>query len=79
MSKKINDGGPAFPVPLELNANDETIQPESSGMTLRDWFAGQAMNGWVSCSETAGEKKDAAGFAYKMADAMIEARKPRTS
>lgn len=36
MSQPIDDGGPAFP----RTGTDGTIQPQS-GMTLRDWFAGQ--------------------------------------
>jgi hypothetical protein len=52
----------------------------STGMTLRDWFAGQAMAGLCACADLyipAGEnwityipKK-----AYDVADAMMEARK----
>lgn len=34
-----NPNPPAFPVPFEGG------QP---GMTLRDWFAGQALVGWIS-------------------------------
>jgi hypothetical protein len=34
MSAQIDDGGPAFPVPYV------TLH---TGMTLRDWFAGQAL------------------------------------
>jgi hypothetical protein len=40
------DGGPAFPVPLEFRKDGET---DREGMTLRDWFAGQAVNGLLSC------------------------------
>ncbi len=36
------DGGPAFPIPCQ----DGGI-PIQDGMSLRDWFAGQAMNGLV--------------------------------
>ncbi len=39
MSEKLNDGGPAFPVP-----GNPATQP---GMSLRDWFAGQAMAAMV--------------------------------
>lgn len=39
MSEPINDGGPAFPVIIET-------MWISKGMTLRDWFAGQALVGW---------------------------------
>lgn len=42
MSKTIDDGGPAFP-------SNEMI--EETGMTLRDWFAGQAMAGMVSSKD----------------------------
>lgn len=44
-----NDGGPAFPVP-EQQEKDEfgaipgtTKRVKNTGMTLRDWFAGQAL------------------------------------
>ena len=36
MSTPINDGGPAFPY---FNPDTEVVYP---GMSLRDWFAGQA-------------------------------------
>jgi hypothetical protein len=39
---KINDGGPAFPVPL--NPGESLPCGKSAdGMNLRDWLAGQAM------------------------------------
>ena len=42
-----NDGGAAFPVtPTDKSGQ---IAPTECGMTLRDWFAGQAMNA-VACS-----------------------------
>lgn len=39
MSKKINDGGPAFP----CEGGPESGLYPDSGMSLRDWFAGMAM------------------------------------
>ena len=39
MSKE-NDGGPAFPQDLQGRRGDD---PDMQGMSLRDWFAGQAM------------------------------------
>ena len=81
-----NDGGPAFPVP----GNPATMP----GMTLRDWFAGQAMAGmstlkdervWRSDSgETVSEWRrriftEDAQFAYLMADAMLAARERTTT
>jgi hypothetical protein len=46
-----------------------------SGMTLRDWFAGQAMMGILSEGGSPICWRDDAENAYKAADAMIRARK----
>jgi len=35
-TKQVNDGGPAFP-------QKEPLTDDWQGMTLRDWFAGQAL------------------------------------
>ena len=44
-------------------------------MTLRDYFAAQILNGHMSNSfEDERELKDIAKWAYKFADAMLEAR-----
>ena len=61
----INDGGPAFPAGNLTHGGHE-------GMTLRDWFAGQALAGmligeWLS-------DKGVATLAYEYADAMLAAR-----
>lgn len=37
-----NDGGPAFPRPLSKLSSDE-ISHDQEGMTLRDYFAAQAL------------------------------------
>ena len=58
----INDGGPAFPV------------DRSHGMTLRDWFAGQALAGLVSYVVEGATFENVAEDAYKAADAMLAAR-----
>lgn len=41
MSGQINDGGPAFP-------NKDELGSMIPGMSLRDWFAGQALAGIMS-------------------------------
>lgn len=41
MSEKDN-GGAAFPVQAWSGPNDQMLWPET-GMSLRDWFAGQAL------------------------------------
>ena len=51
---------------------------ENPGLTLRDWFAGQALQGILGGS---GQKyssyEKASSMAYHYADAMLEARKQR--
>lgn len=82
MSAKTNDGGPAFPCPGDSNGLE--------GMTLRDWFAGQAV---PKARETVPEYDLKAMFgphrtgirreeiiaadAYRIADAMLKAREPK--
>ena len=46
----------------------------NEGMTLRDWFAGQIINGMFSGNNLASSVDDIAQRAYVYADAMIEAR-----
>lgn len=60
-------GEPAFPIP-------QTIY---KGMTLRDWFAGMALNGIWShqdLAELIGDDAAIAQTAYRMADAMLTQR-----
>lgn len=81
---KIDDGGQAFPVP----ADDKAGWHSQEGMSLRDWFAGQALAGLYACrdlqlaalhdqAKTGSGDFDAcmAKQAYLQADAMIAARK----
>lgn len=65
MSKQ--DGGPAFPVP----ASHENYAP--TGMSLRDWFAGQALAGLFADGRE-GTPLEYAQDAYTWADAMLKAR-----
>jgi hypothetical protein len=72
--------GPAFPCPPPIvNGNGDFIYGESSGMTLRDWFAGRAITGILSCeTETFGYPLTiSARTAYEIADAMLAARLPK--
>jgi NTP pyrophosphatase (non-canonical NTP hydrolase) len=75
--KQIDDGGPAFPKTGNFN-NDQSGEYDSvdrEGMTLRDWFAGQALAGWFASPACQGSVEDSAIGAYKAADAMLAARK----
>lgn len=38
--KQINDGGPAFPGPSDYKQDGSPVWMGVTGMTLRDWFAG---------------------------------------
>ena len=71
MSAQPNDGGPAFPHPALAN---EGFCPsvDLGGMSLRDWFAGQALAAFIASSEMNGN--DTAATAYAFADAMISER-----
>lgn len=61
----------AFPV-LELNHTTGNICAQHFGMTIRDYFAAKAMQGFLA-SSTMFDQCDAviAKYAYRMADAMI--------
>ena len=67
-------GGAAFQHDnyIKHDAGDVMIY-RHSGMTLRDWFAGQALAGLLSSGGSASWEQDAAN-AYQAADAMIQAR-----
>lgn len=61
----------AFPIVCFNTAGMPNVL--AHGMTLRDWFAGQALLAMRYTGATA--YKDDAESCYKMADAMIEARR----
>ena len=85
----MNDGGPAFPInsaQLDESGAYTVLKP---GMSLRDWFAGMAMQALLASTGhdtqsiallvTATEQDQAvdetlAGRAYDFADAMLAAR-----
>ena len=70
----VDDGGPAFPLPLPPKAPfQEYGRTGKAGMTLRDWFAGQVLVG--SYQAACANANHAARNAYRLADAMLAARK----
>lgn len=69
----INDGGPAFPLPAHIGANGEQPFP-IYGMSLRDWFAGMALQGFATNNGTDTADQIIAGWSYGLADAMLTAR-----
>ena len=89
MSESIDDGGAAFPV-VETDPNCGTRT--WFGMSLRDYFAGQALAGYMAVPDDrvyrndCGKSKeqwqsqlwaDDAHLMYEMADAMLKARKTK--
>ena len=61
---------PAFPI-LVVDRPKELTQ--YNGMSLRDYFAAKAMQSF--CANTRTSFQEDAELAYRMADAMLEARK----
>jgi hypothetical protein len=88
MSAPINNGGPAFPHAQRLWDNDAQSWAVHSvgGMTLRDWFAGQALHtaaiilieaAKLGVRNSAAEncfETATAEMAQRLADAMLAAR-----
>jgi hypothetical protein len=78
---EVNDGGPAFPNSRIGTCDGETAGIDCNGMSLRDWFAGRAMQGLIASNdEGAGDRIDEVpGYAYAIADAMLRAREQSTT
>ncbi|MFD2755977.1 hypothetical protein [Comamonas terrae] len=83
MNQVFADGGPVhpvrLPVPGEKHANDEPVPTElHTGISLRDYFAGLAMQGYLASFDPHGEPVEyatkIAEDAYALADAMLKVR-----
>lgn len=79
------DGGPAFPLTIHDRDSGGEWGPrwQESGMTLRDWFAGRALEGLlanpaivqaIAAHHAETGDGNLAGAAYWHADRMIEER-----
>lgn len=69
---KTYDGGPAFPLPASR------VNNPNPGMTLRQWYAGQAMkailaNSHIDPKATSPSEGMIADWSFRMADAMLHA------
>ena len=80
MTEHIEDGGPAFPREAYVNPNGVVVHAGCQGMTLRDWFAGQAlaalyrqsfMPGVILREDYEQWSRELAAVSYIVADAMI--------
>jgi len=76
MSSKNDDSSPAFPIAHQLlDANHPHFKLGYKGMSLRDWFAGMALQALNQQRYEPGVGFTAdAQAAYAMADAMIQER-----
>lgn len=72
-SGTTNNGGPAFPTKREALDPRATGWSMQEGMSLRDWFAGMALQGYRS-SNMRSRSSVVAYLAYEDADAMLAAR-----
>ena len=71
---RIETGGAAFPHPDGyLNANGDLVFHENTGMTLRDYFAAQALPAVIAISNNQSIINDT-DLAYTYADAMLAER-----
>lgn len=71
-----NTGGPAFPLADPNMINPMSVaeyESAASGMTLRDWFAGQFLCGRAAVTGSVDARYDAV-MAYEVADAMLSER-----
>ena len=78
MSNTKDTGGPAFPMPGMAGLPNGEFFYGHDGMTLRDYFAAEAMRGVLAGRYPITEKPNAqneiAFAAYQQADAMLKAR-----
>ena len=87
----MKDGGPAFPklersIPESLNvrgARIDYVHRSAGGMTLRDYFAGQALAGALAAMTDPNVRITDVGLvskrAYHFADAMLAERERETT
>ncbi len=66
--------GPAFPIPVACDADGRLLHSEINGLSLRQWYAGQALIGDLASyanREKVPSPQNAAKRAFAIADAMI--------
>lgn len=61
--------------PLVTQRPDGVVVEYNSGMDLRDWFAGKALQGILACNYSVDEEP--AVLAYQYADEMMKARETK--
>lgn len=78
MSAPTNTGGSAFPLPAVSHHGEivSLVGSNVTGMTLRDYFAAKAMQGYLTHEQAANccSVDLVASWSYEVADAMLRAR-----
>ena len=70
-----NDGGSAFPHPGYHGIDGKFVDVPHQGMTLRDWFAGMALQGFAAHPDNNDwTREEVARDSYGWADAMLAER-----
>ena len=70
-----NTGGQAFPrQQWEYDGQNNVLQYQEEGMTLRDYFAAKAMQGRLANPDWLASDERTAADAYQIADEMLKAR-----
>lgn len=70
-----DDGGPAFPcVRNGIDIFGRTHPIQEAGMTLRDWFAGQALAGMAQLNWHEKHRQELARLVWQLADAVLAER-----
>lgn len=72
---KTDDGGPAFPMPSGDEPRGKRTTRYNEGMSLLDYFAGQALVGLVIVLRSDMSTSDCAQHAYAFAAAVVAERK----
>jgi len=67
----MKDGGPAFPCEWDYIGSSREA---ANGMTLRDYFAAKAMQGFCAAAQAGDDVTAIPALSYGMADAMLKAR-----
>lgn len=75
MSAPIDNGGPAFARSATKGTSGIITRDAQTGMSLRDYFAGQALVGMLSNSSARGTSATYTEASYVFADAMLAARR----
>jgi len=71
MSEAKQDGGPAFPGAYLSGSHGDYFTAYESGMSLRQWYAGKALQGLLAHYGAGKTRDDLSALSFQYADDMI--------